>query len=198
MMSHFFVNYPQWAAQFKQSHWTQTYYVQRLREFLFELLVIHLWSCVEYEPFPKILTMKLAQDALESFYYMLATDQEEMVAEHLKHILFWLGESEFWQSELRKKVHEEQLSHVVMNAAQRKRNYCVHLSTWLLHEGFDASHLASDLAGETLASEQFWNTDIDHVYAYYSPPSLIWKQHMLHPWLVAKDSPFTYPHHSTD
>ena len=193
-ISHFFVEYPQWIHQFRTSHWTQTYYIQQLREFPFELLVIELWSCNDGEAHSPTLTMAVAQDALESFYYRFATDREELVAEHLAQILFWLGDSGHWESELHRNVHAESVAQVVAHASQRARGYGVHLGVWLLTEGFDALKLADESAWETLTSEEFLNSDLDYAYEFYTPPALVWKQHLLHPWLVVSDSRFIYPH----
>lgn len=192
----FFIDYPEWRAQFERDIWNEPYHVQQLRLFIFEIFLAGLG-----QPLAPTMTWELAKKGMSWFYTYLLTDQSKFVAAQWPFIVFWFGESRFWESELSPRFHMNQIQDYVEPGPTGYPNnsYAASYAFRLLEYGLPARELATPRAWQLLSDEIDGGMTKIWVNEFYDPPHLIWKGEMYHRYRYAvPNSSFLYPKFESD
>ena len=192
----FFIDYPEWRAQFGRDIWNEHYHVQQLRLFMFEIFLSSLG-----QPLAPTMTWELAQKGVRWFYKHLLTDQSKLIANQWPSIVFWFGESGFWESELSPRFHLAQIQDYVQPGPTGYPNnsYAAQYALDLMEYGLPARELATSKAWRLLSDEINGGLGRDWVNEFYYPPHLIWKGEMYHSCRFSvPNSSFLYPEFEID
>jgi hypothetical protein len=194
----FFIDYSVWRKQFERDIWQEPYHVQQLSLFMFEVFLTGI-----SRPLAPVMTWELAQKGMGFFYNYLLTDQASLIAARWPSLLFWFGESGYWESELTPRLHLQQIQdythrfddEVKPDQPVEYANHCaIQYALLLMEYGLPSAQLASERAWQMLYHEIHGGMYEEWVNEFYFPPHLIWKGEMFHPYRRAvPESLFLYP-----
>lgn len=193
----FFIDYPIWRAQFERDIWHEPYHVQQVRLFMFELFLAAIGQSLA-----PTMTLDLVKTGVGTFHQYVLTDQARFIATQWPSIVFWFGESGFWESDINEGLHKQRVQDYLhtfitrYESHDRRSSYAAQYALLLMEHGLPADQLASPVAWEMLSHTIHGGMGEDWAHEFYDPPHLMMQGHMFHNWRVAlPQSPFLYPPH---